>query len=721
MRVRVVYCNQDAAIAQQLSEGLIRHGIEQVTQATSADGLVVLMSSKAMSDPSWLEATKEGSAVRVVPVRVGDLDEDAVPSHLRELNWIDWAPERPDTTVGFVLAGLFSDPNTYRLLREIASEAETWDRAGRPKGMLVGDRGRAKRMREWFERSTAYPMRGPSATAAAFVKASDATTKKARRRRIVWRGGAAFALLTAISVVLTVIPTVRSFSRINQAALVTAGDRSIIEEMPEWAAANAAMLMLEGTATQRELGRLTLTQALSEPWALGTISFIDSIRSLVPYANGTRTAVVALTPTESAFAEVDVTHGRLIGYLPLPGVFDKVDLPTDERLVAVAGEGGAGVIPFRTRRFHRVASGTFVGVKVSGSRLVLWTEAGRLETVAVAGGGRKLVGEFDSVLDVGPDGKGGGTALVALEPGRYGLVDVTSGAVLSSAEVSAGDGVGTVDPGGRRAVVDAADRQLWTFGIGRPLQPTGISVPIALNDVDWASGERLALGSDSELGTVVYLPRGETIGRLCAGAPSVAEMRLEAGGDAIACGGDARSIWRLPAAPAEAPKTPAAPLHDTIRSPYAEVEIRGTWARVSLRGRLGSASAPPREPFGDGVTAAAFSPVGHQLALGSASGDVVVYGITRHGTRGVVAWAAPDSAGVSRLEWDHGFLASTASGQTWRLPDCSGCESGLGLVKAAQARFSGCFSDRQLAWINDENREVLGLIECEPVTKLGAG
>ena len=141
--------------------------------------------------------------------------------------------------------------------------------------------------------------------------------------------------------------------------------------------------------------------------------------------------------------------------------------------------------------------------------------------------------------------------------------------------------------------------------------------------------------------------------------------------------------------------------------------------QISLRGSFGSVSAEPYEPFDSAITAAAFSPVDRQFAIGSARGSVMVVGLTKHGTRGVVMWSAPDAAPISKLSWDEGFVASTSSGQTWKLPQCPGCQSVGGLLAEARSRFSGCFTELQLAWIGEAEREQLGLIECEPMIKLG--
>jgi hypothetical protein len=722
LRVGLVHAGADSAVASKLGSLLQESGAEIVAAgaAPPADGLVVLMSKDTFAEPGLLPAREAAEMTRVIPVRIGRLNEDSVPEHLRELNWIDWAPEHPATTLGFIVAGLLSDPSRYRLSRQLEHEAASWDSAGRRAEQLIGDRRRARRMRDLLTELAADPIASPDEVTVEFIAASDKATRKVQRRRRIARGAAAFAAITAFSVAVTAIPRIQANARISRAAIVTAGNEVILDQMPEWSAANAAALMLEGTSVQQELGRSTLLQAMVRPWEISDASFIDSVITAAPYDHGEKGAVLALAPGGSGLAIVDLRAGLTLATGHLPRRFEALDVSPDGRFAAVAGHGAA-TIDLRSGRIRSLTSrGSYAGIRVLGGRVALWTDGGRLELRDAHGGGVHPVGDYESVLDVVADGRGGGSALVAEGPGDYAIVDLGSGAIVARGRVEPGDGIGALSPDGRRAVVDGGDDQFWLFGRGRP-QPTGIAVPVYLTDLEWASRERLLIASDSERGEVVFIPRAERLGRVCAIAPSVSGVRVEPGGETVACAGDARSFWRLPPAPSESPAQVSATPPRSATSPYARIAIRGRRGRIMRRGPLGSYATGWTEPFDSSITAAAFSPVSHQVALGSARGSILVTGLTRTGTRAIVTWKAPDRSPIVALHWKKKLTASTASGQTWSIPSCLRCETDAGLIAAARARFSGCFTARQMEWIDSDVRQRLGLRECEPIFVIPRG
>lgn len=719
LRVAIAHAARDAAVAAKLGSLLADNGVTVVAADASppADGIVVLMSNGAFDEEGWLPAGPAGELARAIPVRTDELDDQRVPERLRELNWIEWDPQRPATTLGFIVSGLLSDPSRYRISQQLAHEAAAWDGAGRPGELLIGDRRRARRMSALLGELSSDPLASPDALTTEFIAASDRATRKKRRRRFIWRSVAAFGVLVAFSVVVSVIPLIQANSRISRAAIVTAGEESILDQMPEWSAANAASLLLQGTSVQRQLGRMTLLRAMGRPWEISYLSYIDSVVTAAPYADGAKAIVLAITPSGSGLAFVDVRRGYTIATAPLSERYEALDVSPNGRIAAVAGEG-AKAIEMRSGRIRPLTSrGAYVGVRVSGGQVALWTEGGRLELRDVRDGGVRPVGEYDAILDVVADGHGGGSALVSEGDGSYAIVELQSGAVLARGRISPGDGVGALSPDGRRAVLDGGDAQFWIFGAGPPL-PTGIAVPAHLNDLEWASEERLAIASDSELGEVVFIPRAQHLGQVCATAPSVSEVQVEAG-ETVACAGDARSFWRLPPAPRKSVVVPHAAPPQLLRSPYAEITIRGSRQRIAQRGPLGSGSTGWSEPFESTITAAAFSPTSHQVALGSERGAVLVLGLTGRGTLGLFTWQAPDRAPIVGLHWKQQLLASTASGQTWPLPSCPLCETDAGLIAAARSRFSGCFSERQLAWLDSDVRRRLGLRECEPIFVIG--
>jgi WD40 repeat protein len=718
LRVAFAHATVDAPIADRLGSLLSESGATVVAADSSPppDGLIVLLSNPAFEESGWLPEEGDDRA-RLLPVRIGELDEGLVPTHLRKLNWIDWAPERPATSLGFIVTGLLSDPGRYRVSRQLAHEAAVWNEAGRPRKQLIGDRRRARRMKVLLAQLAADPIATPNRVTTEFVSASDRETRKMQRRRLVAAGAAVIAGITAFSAAVTAIPRIQANARISRAAIVTAGNKVLLDEMPEWSAANAADLLLEGTEAERLLGVKTLLMAMTRPWEISDFGFIDSAIAAAPYNHGSKGVVLSLAPDGSGLALVDVRQGRVLRTAHLPRRFESLDVSGDGGVAALAGEG-VDLVELRSGHVRTVTTqGEFVGVRVLGGPLALWTGDGRLELMS-AGGRTALVGDFESVLDVRADGHGGGTALVATAPGAYAIVDLGDRTIIDRARTTPGAAVGALSPDGRRAVVDSGDRQLWTFGAGAP-RPTGIPTPVSLNDLAWAQDERLVVVSDSALAQVYFLPRGELIGTICAYAPMTSGVQLEPGGETAACGGNGRSFWRLPPAPREAATAKPVDPPRMVRSPYGRIKISGERERISVQGLHGPTSTPWSKPFDSDVTAAAFSPESHQVVFGSLHGSVETLGLVSGGTILLSLWQAPDRSPIVDLRWHGDLVAETASGQIWEVPTCAGCESSPGMIAAAKSRFSGCFSERQLEWIDGGIRDQLGLRECEPPFVIG--
>jgi len=722
LRVAFAYGEADLEVATKLAALLRENGVEVVAgdARPAPDGLVVLMSEAAFASDYWLPPELSPAMRRPIPVRIGALTSGQVPPLLARLNWIDWDAARPASTLGFIVTGLLTDPSRHQILTRLDEEAEAWDQNGRKDERLIAERARTRQARKVLADLSSDSPTPPDPITRAFVAASDKATRKTQRRRLLWRGGAIVAAITAVSGVISTVPELQANSRASRAAIVTAGNSAVLDQMPEWSAANAATLMLEGSDAQRALGRSTVVQAMARPWQVSYLYSIDSVLNAASYEDGHLGVVLALTPDRSSgIAIVDPHRGQTLATRHLPRRFERLDVSKDGRLAAVAGSEGAATIELRDGHIHSLTShGTYVGVRVLGDQVALWTEDGQLELRDADGGAAHPVGDYESVLDVVADPRGG-KALVSTAPGTYSIISLPSGATLARGQIPPGEGIGTLSPDGRRAVVDGGDGQLWTFGSGAA-RPTGIPVPASLGDLAWGSDERLLVVSDSAGGQVYFLPRAELIGAVCQRAPRVAAAWLEPGGEMVACEGDARSFWMLPAAPAPAPHLPAAaPRH--LDSPYASIEVKGWRYRLSTRGSLGRLRADWEAPFESPITAAAFSPDDHQLALGSARGSVAVIGISRRGTVGLVSWSDPDGAPIASLRWTSDLDASTGSGQSWQVPTCPHCQTDAGLLATVRDRFSGCFSALQLDWIDAQARERLGLRECAPIESIPGG
>jgi hypothetical protein len=720
LEVALAYVAADAAIATAAHEFLTAAGAATVAPrpGVRVDGLVVLLSRAALQQGAWAEAVAAVPADRVAPVRVDAIDPAQVPEGLRRLNWIDWQPDNPRSTFGAVLAGLYSNPERVRLSRQLAREAQAWHQRGRTNELLIHDHDRALRMRDLLAELEADPLAAPSALTPTFVEASVHATRRIRRRRRGWRIAAAVAALVGITTVLSALPEIAARSRINHAAIVTTGNDAVLASLPDWSAANASALLIEGTEQQRELGRSTLIEALGRPWQISSFEQIDSVSSMVPYAGGRRGALVAVTKNGSGLALVDVKQGTLVSYRLFPRRFDYVDVSPDGSTAAVAGRG-AGHVDLETGQFRSLtARRDYAGVRaLSKTKVAVWTEGGRLEVLRAPDAAARAVGTYAGVRDVLADGHGGGAALVSEGPGRFAIINALDGGVVTNASVPPGGEVGSLSPNGRRAIVEGGDGQLWTFGVRERPRPTGIVAPVLLHDLLWTTGGRLVIASDSERGQVVLLPDGEPLGHVCWNSPDVSAVRVDARSGVLACEGSIDAFWSVPRGPRAAVPRGQSKAR-SARGSLAQVDARGDRIRVRFRGN-GKTRTTGWLRLGIGrIAALALDPDSRQLLAGGEDGGVATLGLTERGVRTLVRWQSPDASPVVSVGWDSGPTVTTASGHSWTLPSCPRCETDEGLLAAARERFTGCRTERQLQWVSDDVRRRLGLRTCPPVASL---
>jgi hypothetical protein len=724
LRVAVLAYRADTEVSVQLASMLCDAGIEVTEDApdVALDGLLVLLSTQALADPAWRDQAEERAATRIVPVRIGDIAAAELPDRLKELNWIDWRAENPSATFGSVLAGLLADPARRRVSRELAHEAETWQRAGQPKELLIDDHRRAQQMADLLADLQGDPMASPSALTLEFVERSAAVSRRShrrhRRRLALILAGAGLAVI-ALAIY---IPKIDAATLVNHAAIVTAGEQSVLDALPEWSAANAADLLLEGTGPQKVLGRDTLLQAMQRPWGITNVNFIANVRAISPLAGGTRAVVLAATTRGSALALIDSDSARILWSLALRGSYQQLHLANDGTVAILAGAGVASV-NLTTHSVRAFGSSALPAQAwpATGGRIAISTASGALQQLAVleaAHGKSTTIGAYHAVLDIAPNARGSTSALVEREPNNLQIIDLAHGAVLASAQISTGLALGALAPDGAHAIVAGADGQLWRFGAREPATPTGIAVPGGLQRLAWASDERLVLVSESERGQVIYLPRAEPLGHVCWDVAVPTELSVEAGGATVACVGNGLSaVWSLPAAPSPL-SAPGRSSHITAENGVARVEVNGSQARLDWRGTLGTGSTPWFSPADATITAVAFAPSGGELVIGSAGGQATVVGLGFEHARITVEWQDPDHSRVTTVGWGATAVASTATGQTWHLPGCASCASDSGLLRAVRTRFTGCFTERQIQWIDDRARAQIGLRICPPVAPL---
>jgi hypothetical protein len=722
LRVACVYAAADTSVARALTNALRDAGIELLAPNSEVhlDGLVAIISMKAVADAHWREQTQMIEAGRIIPVRVGQLDAVQVPDRLSELNWIDWSAENPARVFGSVLAGLLADPGRHQLSRQLLHEAQAWDHAGRPRELLLGDHRRAEQMNDLLGELKSDPLASPSPLTVEFVQRSATITGRAHRRRRRWRIFAAVIGISAVSAVIGYLPEIQARSKINHAAIVTTGEQAVLDELPEWSAANAAELLMEGTSAQQALGRFTLLAALQQPWGISNVDYIENVRAMATVEAGRRAVVLAAVRGGSALAEIDIRQARIIWSLPLSGTYEHLAVSPDGHVAVVAGVSARAVDLETGATLPLTTTGPFRGARIAADgTFVLWTLDGHIDRVDPAGVEQSTFGQYAAVLDVQVAPGGALTALVLAKPGVPEIVDLQDSRVIAKAQVPGALTVGSLSPDGRAGILPGGDGQLWGFGARRALVPTGIAVPAALDDIRWVTGERIVLVSDSERGQVYYLPRAELLGHVCWDVQRPLTVGFDPESGVLSCvGAGLRSFWSLPPTPRSSP-VPGESSATAVESPDLRMETSGVNARIFWRGALGTGSTASFEPTEGIITAVSLSPSGRELIIGSQSGQATVIALSRQDARIVIEWHTPDYSPVTAVGWDAGGpVASTASGQTWSVPNCAGCTSDAGLLDAARARFEGCLTERQMQWIDDSVRARLGLILCPPAADL---
>jgi hypothetical protein len=732
----LLFHENDGDRARQLASLLSGTGVIVLTQGTparDADAVVFFLSTAALESQEWQArvAAATQSATRLIPVRVGKIDDTLVPERLAELNWIDWQPSNVRMTFGYVLAGLFSDPGRRDLSRQLSHEAEAWMRSGRRDALLISDYRRARRMSGTLRDLEADKLAAPTGVMRQYVQRSLKVSRpKYRRRRmrlIIGVAGTVVALLVAA----VVVPTIKLASFNNKESIVTSGDPAMLRDLPEWSAANAAALLVDGTPQEKSLALVTLLRALGQPWEIDALQWRIPPNSSVPFDHGK----LAIVSVDLGLAIINVYTQRVLWAVVEPGgpYFLSVD-PSGHTALGLALSGrGAIAINLTRHTVRRIATGTaFSGSQLTygelGSDDIALVElpGQRLGELNTATGVLKDLGGYPPIVALaGPTPEETARALVRRSSGRVDLVAVPSRRVLASLPGTPPVEGGAISPNGRQAIAEGGDGQFWTMSAGRPATPTGIAVPAILSGITWATDDRVIISSQDQRGQVYFLPRSELLGTICTQDQRLYAVIPGAGSAMVSCespGGT--TFWQLPAgpllgrAPGEAtrPSWTTGPL--TVSTSGPQMDIRGP--------RLNSGRF---QPLSADISAVDVADSGKRVVVGDELGEVAVIDVEPGYTSEVVNWIDPDHSPITAVGWDSGPVATTASGQTWRIADCADCGTVAGLLHAFRARFTGCFTARQLAYMGAGTWQALGMRECiaqrgiaaPATTRLGEG
>jgi hypothetical protein len=555
--VAVAHHPSDTGHAEELIT-FLRGAQVTVTAAAAAaadedagsDGVVVLLSAAALADPLWLEdADLRG---RVVPVRIGLIDGLPVPRGLSELNYLDWPAGRNEVVFGQVLAALATDPARRDFLRQLTREAQAWQDAGQPVQLLLHDRRRGRKAVDTVRDAAADTSTVLPPVTALFADRSAAALKT--QHRVRW--ARVLVILATVLVLLGVAawqyPQIRLGGNNNRSAITTAGDLDTLEAMPEWTAIHSAALLVNGNAAQRGLARASLLSAMSRPWAISMLQNLRSLGTAALFDRGRQAVVTFQSRGKTQLAVVDVRTTEIAWRIPLPGVYPYVSVTPDGGAAVVSGNSGVAGVDLRARTVRPLLTGVFYGNATAGDgRAAVWGTDGTMESFALVDTGTGVItrtGRYPAMLSMRTAGTGA-AALVRPADGRLRLVDVVSGRTLAeTGSVPYSQGTGDIAPDGMRAAVEGDDGQLWTFGAGKPAEPTGIPVRFGHVEVLWASADRVVMSSADHPAEVYQLSPAARLGTMCVDINQPVEIRQDAGSDTVACVSKVGiSFYELPA------------------------------------------------------------------------------------------------------------------------------------------------------------------------------
>lgn len=674
-----------------------------------ADAVVVFLSTAGLTEPGWPAqvAAAIATAARLIPVRVGEITDTLVPERLREPNWIDWEPGNVNATFGSVLAGLLSDPGRRNLSRQLSHETDAWVRSGRSDALLITDYRRARQMAGVLADLSADQLAVPTAAMRQFVQRSVKVSRPKHRRRrtrvVLGVAGTVLALLT----VAVALPAISVGNYNNKESIVTTGDQELLQDLPEWSAANAAALLVNGTPAEQALAQVTLLQALNSPWEIDALQWKQPPSSSVPFRHGTR----AILSVGDELVVLDVQTQQEVWTAIAPGGPYYLSVDPDGRTAVGLSQDGAIVVDLATHTWRRVALGTeFADGRLGSDGIAVVRLIGaRLAELNTATGTVTQLGSYPAIIGVAAETpQGDAAALVRDQTGRIDLIQLPSRRVIASMPGNSGTEYGAISPGGRHAIVEGGDGQFWTFGVGEPATPTGIPVPVVLSGLLWTTGDRVVAYSEDQRGQVYYLPRAEPLGDVCWQDTRLFEVVPDDTSDVVACEGQGgTTFWSLPPGPLEHPL----PGESGGRTRAADgVTVTSSGPQIQVRApQLNSGWF---QPLDSDISAVGIADSGKRVILGDTVGEVAVLDLESGYAANVVTWDAPDRSPIVAVGWDNGPVVTTRSGQTWRPADCADCGTEAGLLGTYRARVSGCFSARQLASIGGATWPILGLREC---------
>lgn len=712
-------------IARNIVEFIASRGLSIAEEdgCDDVDAAIILLVPNQSYDQLWQRVVTAIRPRRIVPIQIGDISGNELPSELAAIQWLPWTPQRSQEFYGGLLASLRRNPDALHRTRELSDEAEAWASQGHRDALLINDLGRAREMQNLLAQGTSDPSVLVTTTTTQFVDRSLQFAKKTRRRRRRWIVIGAVTVLVAAAVGVPALLRLHNLGQTNGQSFVTSGELTE-SALPEWTALLSGALLLDGDAAQRSLARVTLLDTmLSTPyWSLGSIdvgpgySVEDVFRVSAPGTVG----VLVGAGSRTDLAAFTIRTGQLKIEDSVPGDYWYADSLNGGATVAMAGPNGVAFVNTSIRSTTTIRLAGRVSGAVLQSPNQLYVVVGDSNLYVVSPGSQpRLVGTYPEVLDLERASSGQVEALVEVGPGGYRVVDLANGSIVAQAlappPVVAAGGL-SVD--GNGAYVAGQDGQIWSFdSVG--MTPTGIPVTDHEDVIHALPGNRLVVGGWTEPATVFDLRTGSSVGAVCSDAPRLNEIKTFDNGTMIACQGGAQTtFWPTPSGPSSARS-----IRWSVSSHSGDVQRDGV--RILARGGslqiqhpIGhnrSSTTPWTSLFPDPVTVSAVSSNGTTAVVATSSGEVAVLDVGRDGIQVVGLWNIPGRVSARTVGFAPGPVVVDARDQAWQVPQCAHCGTDAGLVSQLRLRLTGCWFSHQLMSIDQSMRTRLGIELCQPL------
>lgn len=737
IRVHLVDSTDSESIANSIITNLEHLGVDASAPPPTAPGqvraVIVLISPGALDDPIWQRRVEQLRSERLVPVKLGALDDTRVPEHLRSLNWIIYRPDDA-AFIATLFTGINIDASRFRDAQDTRALAERWEGSGRSADLLLDDVGEIRRRAENFA--------GDSGEHSDFLESSlkhAHSQRRQRANRIAFR-----TVLLGLSVALiafTVFAVGQAVIRSRNAVSFALGN-SENSSRPDLAAIKAGASLVDADVYNGSDGRLRIaTDALSKHWPSGFVTAGDWAVAAVDF--GSDGALVGVDNSGSRWRWESLGKPGIRTATAAPPTAG-ADVALDGELF-ISGDGDTVTVIAGTEALH-----TFSGLgRLSALRLAPSTDRALLvvdhelrviEDLSSATAAVRTLSRWDAVLDLVRTSEGRAVALAQRADRLYLVRD--DGAERAIGTAPGPIEAGSISPDGT-SVALIVEGTIWTSGDGG-FSPSGVVLP-GIATAMRMTADGLVLIADRTRGTWVADPvLGLDLGGICSGFIGTTDFVVDPGGDRVLC--PQSSIIGVDSTAGLAPRSRTV----DVPKPQQSADSSGRVSSLSLvdgmiiierRGEQpfaldpsGASFAhdfeqPPEvaaaEFFGSGAllgatgvpTTVALTPDGNTLAIGFEDGGLVEIDVNELGHLARVgSWQLPDHGAITSISWSpdrSSIYATTGSGLEWRRDSCSGCWGADTLSRHIAGRVWACYPNGDIDAIGATARRAFDLRVCE--------